>query len=113
MMTFVKAVPAPAYRRERWNRRPTFGSRTAEETRCCPPRRGLAALFRLLCRGIDDAEIPGVGPAGDHDALRGQTSLQELSHGGSPARHSPCETPIVQRRQFVVSQHDLQPFASR
>ncbi|MGA7198455.1 hypothetical protein, partial [Roseiarcus sp.] len=40
-------------------------------------------------------------------------AFQELSNGGSTARHSFRETPIVDRRQFLIRQHDLKAFAAR
>jgi hypothetical protein len=63
----------------------------------------------------DDAEIfraaPGIGgPIG----LYVQPYFEKLADGGRSARHTLLEAPIVDGRQLLLVEHDLQPcFASK
>ena len=86
------------------------------------PPRTISSLFGLapararvldFLFGIKHAEVARVDAARHDNAFRRQTAFQELSNGGGAARHSLVETPIVERRQFLVREHDLQTFAAR
>ena len=67
------------------------------------PARG----FDLLFGRLENAEVARVEPARNDNTFRRQAAFQELSNGGGAARHSFVETPIVERRQLLVRQHDL------
>jgi len=68
---------------------------------------------RFLFGGLEDAEILRAEPAPQGNAFRRQASFQELSNSGGAAWHSFVETPIVERHQFLIREHDLQTFAAR
>src|SRR5580704_16337857 len=63
--------------------------------------------------GVKDAEVARVDAARHNNAFRRQTAFQELSNCGGAARHSLVETPIVERCQFLVREHELQTFLAR
>ncbi|BAB49317.1 mll2104 [Mesorhizobium japonicum MAFF 303099] len=81
----------------------------------CGPRRASSPLRRLRLAGvlfaIQKTEIPGTRAAvGMQEALGGQATAQQLTHGGRAARHALVETPCVEGREFFLVQHHLQPF---
>src|SRR5688572_32325915 len=46
------------------------------------------------------------------ESFGGEAAFQQFAHGCGTARHPGRESPVVDRLQFVVCQHDLEAFAS-
>jgi len=47
---------------------------------------------------------------GDRKTLGGQSAFDYFANGGRSAWHTPREAPIVNGRQLIFRQHDLQTF---
>src|ERR1041385_8727150 len=72
---------------------------------------GLAAM--AIRAGVEHTEVTRFRAGlGRLDAHRRQSETEQLAHRGGPARHPLLEAEIVQRRQFLRREHDLQALAA-
>jgi hypothetical protein len=59
----------------------------------------------------EDSEVLGLDAfVGEHESLAGQSTPEYLANGGRSAGHASRKAPIVQRRQLIFREHDLQTF---
>jgi hypothetical protein len=68
-------------------------------------------LFFPLDIRLENAVVSGLGSwLGRKFALRGKTAAKKFAYRRCSARHALFETPVLKRRQFFGSQHDLKAF---